>query len=639
MTAPSSRLVRLFGTDIPPTEVQRLSAGDLQAELVQGNLRAIRFKGHEILRAISYVVRDRDWGTFDPAISDLVVDIQPKYFEVRYSAKCGGRLGYTATIRGHADGTLKFSVTAMPDQDFETNRCGFCVLHPIVGVAGKSVTVEHCDGTTEDATFPDLIAPWQPFKSIRSLSHSPAEGIDATCRLLGDEFEMEDQRNWSDASYKTYVRPLALPWPYIMPAGTANTQEVELTLRVAPSVATGRRNGNTVRVTVFGKPTGRRLAETGLLVMPDTLQRTLDGAVAVKEIGPGFLLCHLDPSAGHGEAELAGYAQLHNKTNCPILLEYVALAGTDLDCEFRKLATEIGRSGLQIEGMIVCPSVDRQSTPPGSRWPECPPLSALYDAARENFPGLAIGGGMVSYFTELNRKRPPAERLDFVTHGTNPIVHAADDESVMQTLEALPFIFRSAREIMGDAQTYRLGPSFIPMRQNPYGSRAFENDLGERKAMAKADPRQRGVFAASFIAGYAARVAEHNIASFVPAGLFGPAGLSGGADTPYPALQVVKWLCSLGGQSVIDSNSEDEASILLAACKDDAGCVSVLISNITGRVQTAILDLSTRPSRLSVTVLDENSFGGAAARELPPGEDLIELPLKPYAVALLRYNV
>ena len=27
-------------------------------------------------------------------------------------------------------------------------------------------------------------------------------------------FEMEDQRNWTDASYKTCVRPLALPWPY-----------------------------------------------------------------------------------------------------------------------------------------------------------------------------------------------------------------------------------------------------------------------------------------------------------------------------------------------------------------------------------------------------------------------------------------
>ena len=249
MTAPSPCSLRLFGTDIPPADAQLLRAGDLEVELVQGNLRAIRFKGHEILRAIAYVVRDRDWGTFDPAISDLVVDMQPKRFEVRYFASCGGRLRYTAIIGGDADGTLKFS---SPSRQRRTGTsrpigAGSRGWHPIVGVAGKPVTVEHCDGATEEAIFPDLIAPWQPFKSIRSLSHNPAEGIEATCRLLGDAFEMEDQRNWSDASYKTYVRPLALPWPYIMPAGTANMQEVECRCGSHHRRRRAGGTGNTVR--------------------------------------------------------------------------------------------------------------------------------------------------------------------------------------------------------------------------------------------------------------------------------------------------------------------------------------------------------------------------------------------------------
>ena len=41
---------------------------------------------------------------------------------------------------------------------------------------------------------------------------------------------MEDQRNWTDASYKTYVRPLAKPWPYTLPKGESFTQSVTLTL-------------------------------------------------------------------------------------------------------------------------------------------------------------------------------------------------------------------------------------------------------------------------------------------------------------------------------------------------------------------------------------------------------------------------
>jgi hypothetical protein len=32
--------------------------------------------------------------------------------------------------------------------------------------------------------------------------------------FTGGTWEMEDQRNWLDASFKTYFRPLSLPYPY-----------------------------------------------------------------------------------------------------------------------------------------------------------------------------------------------------------------------------------------------------------------------------------------------------------------------------------------------------------------------------------------------------------------------------------------
>src|SRR3712207_7382130 len=40
---------------------------------------------------------------------------------------------------------------------------------------------------------------------FRSLTHEAAPGLRVTCRMEGDTFEMEDQRNWTDASFKTYV--------------------------------------------------------------------------------------------------------------------------------------------------------------------------------------------------------------------------------------------------------------------------------------------------------------------------------------------------------------------------------------------------------------------------------------------------
>ena len=54
---------------------------------------------------------------------------------------------------------------------------------------------------------------------LRAMTHSPMPDVKAEVRFEGDTFETEDHRNWTDASFKTYVRPLALPWPYVLQEG------------------------------------------------------------------------------------------------------------------------------------------------------------------------------------------------------------------------------------------------------------------------------------------------------------------------------------------------------------------------------------------------------------------------------------
>ncbi|MGO8506614.1 hypothetical protein AB9F35_35310, partial [Rhizobium leguminosarum] len=71
----------------------------------------------------------------------------------------------------------------------------------------------------------------KPFKDMRAITHAVMTDVQAECRMEGDTFEMEDQRNWSDASYKTYVRQLALPWPYQIPANQRVRQKTSLVIR------------------------------------------------------------------------------------------------------------------------------------------------------------------------------------------------------------------------------------------------------------------------------------------------------------------------------------------------------------------------------------------------------------------------
>ena len=213
-----SRSIKLFGTEEPAGELTMLKAGPLEASLDAGNLRYIKVGGKEALRAIAFLARDRNWGTYGPDITDLKIDQNDDRFVVTYDAVCRDdeqAFRYLARIEGRADGSLTFEADGEALTDFVTNRTGFVVLHPLEGVVGQPVTVEHTDGRIEESTFPERVDPACPFQDVRTLTHAIMPGVKVVCRMEGDAFEMEDHRNWMDASYKTYVRPLALPWPVL----------------------------------------------------------------------------------------------------------------------------------------------------------------------------------------------------------------------------------------------------------------------------------------------------------------------------------------------------------------------------------------------------------------------------------------
>lgn len=584
----------LYGTREAEAAPRRLAAGKLAADLSDGDLRTITYDGVEVLRAVAYIVRDRDWGTYSPSIDDLSVDQGDNGFTVSYQASCegldGSALQIAVRIAADADGRLTYDAVARSATGFETNRCGFCILHPIVGLAGSPVTVEHVDGARAETRLPDLIEPWQPFKDMRAITHQVEPGVSAECRMEGDIFEMEDQRNWSDASYKTYVRPLALPWPYRIEAGEEIRQRVVVTIRdtrtAKPALAKGEGS-----VTITGGNARGVMPNIGLIVTPEEAKASLATAGLLQDIAPQDLLFHYDPLAGHDGAAFRDFAALAARHKGRTSLEVALPCQKALTDETREIAAWMRDAGFAPDAVIVSPAIDRQSTPPGSEWPPCPPLEDVYAAARAAFPDVRLGGGMLSYFTELNRKRVPGDLVDFVTHCTNPIVHAADDLSVMQTLEALPFITRSVRAIYG-GKPYRIGPSTIPMRQNPYGSRTMENPHGRRIAMANRDPRHNGRFAEAFAFAYAARVLDAGLDSLTLSALTGPFGLVAGEGEPVPAggerppFATIRTLAALAGKEWREYVSSRPSEVLAFTITDGA----TWLVNVTPREQAVTID-------------------------------------------------
>ena len=228
----------------------------------------------------------------------------------------------------------------------------------------------------------------------------------------------------------------------------------------------------------------------------------------------------------------------------PVTLEIVA----DDAGQIAAVAAACRAAGLAPRRVVALPRGYLASHQPEGPWPDGPAPADLLPAARAAFPGAVVGGGMLTNFTEFNRHPPDPAAIGFATFGTTAIVHAADDRSVIETLEALPDVFASARALV-PGRDLHLGLVSIGMRSNPYGAAVAPNPEGRRVPMAMDDPRQRTAFAAAWAVGAAAAAARGGVASYAPAMTAGPLGL-GRDGALWPLFDVVATLAALGGRRV-----------------------------------------------------------------------------------------
>jgi hypothetical protein len=627
----TKKALTLYGTNEPAPEEIALAAGPLTALLVGGALRNIRLQDVEVIRGIYFLIRDRNWSTVVPEIRDLEVDRSAGSFTIAFTAhgrtpSDGQDLDWHGRIEGSAGKGISFSARATPLSDFITCRTGFIVLHPLEKVVGCPLTIEHSDGSIEHTAFPGRIDPLQSFFDIRAMTHEPIPGIKATCRMEGGVWETEDHRNWLDASFKTYFRPLMLPWPYTVKAGEKIEQRVSLTFTPSIAKLTPFAAVETVAVTV-GDRSGSVMPAIGLAIDADDIATFFASARHVAEAKVQSLSVRLRSDAKDLPGKLRQAAQYAQAIGARPQLEILLDKANDPEIGLDLVAIAARAAGFTPASVMVSPEIDLHSYPPSVDRPAGPALEQIYEAARRAFPDIPLGGGMYSYFTELNRRRVPHHLLDFAQHATASIVHAADDRSVMETLESLPHVFRSVRAFIG-ATPYRLGPANIGMAFNPYGKSTTPNPDNRRITMVTNDPRQSGLFAAAWATGYLARAAASNIDQVTIMSPDGPFGIVDKA-APRPAFAVIQGFAALSGAASIQTVSSHPQSVL-AATADEAGRRITWIANLTPMPCKLTVN-GIRPAALAV--LDEASGGKLVKRPLPKAN---ALELGAYAIARME---
>ena len=639
------RLIGLYGTAEAPPDDQFVECGALSLTVQGAELRQISFAGAEAVRSIAFVIRDEDWGTRALHVSDTVLEADEAGFRYAVTARADGtEIEVSIEVTGSSKGELAVRGEARAQQPFLTNRTGFAVLHPIEGIAGAPATVVGKDGIARTGRFPEFISPGQPFFDIQSIRHAYGLDSEVEIRFEGDIFEMEDQRNWTDASYKTYCRPLSLPFPYEIGPGEPVRQSIEL------SFSSPQTPSASVEHPVVSLDPARQevLPELALAFEPGWAPT--DWA-PLADIRPVSLLSRIDVAADPAVAVRA-IAEAHAALMDAVCeLEIVLEDDRAPDADLKGVSELCREAGISPQTVIALPRAYLKSHQPSGPWPAGIQPDQALAAARGTFPQAAVGAGMLTYFTEFNRCPPPQNTYDFATHGTTAIVHAADDHSVMETLEALPHVFRSARSVIGTAE-YRLGLVSIGMRTNPYGSGTKCNAEQVRLAMAHFDPRQRGLFGAAWTLGALAATEGCDIKRIAVAAPAGPFGLvhkplpvpqpdyderaTESVALVYPVYHLLRGLAQARGGHRLRTRNTAPGRIAAFAHTGEDGPM-LWLANLGNAPETVVLD----GIRGAATILEAAQL--EAARAQPDWFDAApearldgRLALDAYAMARLR---
>ncbi len=515
------------GTEIVPSKPIQLTAGPLTMifEPDQANLRHIRLGDHEVVRCIYAAVRDRNWGTITPLVSDLKFESSKDSFQLSFEVLCREReidFAWNGTVTGDAGGVVTFSFAGEARSSFLRNRIGICVLHPIVECAGKPCTVEHVDGTIAQGEFPRYISPHQPFKSIRAITHEPAPGVRAEVRFEGEVFEMEDQRNWTDASYKTYSTPLELPRPANVEQGTQIRQTVTVAMRGPP---------RKILPVVSGRGAQISISTTPILAKPP--------------IGLGI--------ASHGQPLTAREVERLKALRLSHLRVDLALGDPRWPSVWRQAAGEAGQIGAGLHVALVLSSQAELELAGLSREVEsvkprvalwmvfCAGANVTSDKwarlARERLSSyggnILVAAGTNAYFVELNRNRPPVDSWALPCYSVQPQVHAFDNATMVENLAGQAYTVESLQQFC--AQAAVLSPITLSARFNPDATGADVN-ADPKELPSGVDVRQMSLFGAGWTLGSIARLSAagsiHSLTYFETTGWLGITETEAGSPFP-----------------------------------------------------------------------------------------------------------
>lgn len=447
-----------------------LQAGALSCVYEQGIIRQVKIGEAEVAKMIYGAVRDPGWEAPPCHIGGEKIVNKGNSFVISYKASyASGLLGYEALFRieGREDGSLVFSMRGRAPEDIYVNRIGLCLHLPVSGFRGREADIMQDDGLRHTAVFPRMISPQQVFTGVRKISWEMDRGVKAEWLFEGDVFEIEDQRNWMDDSYKVYSRPLSLPFPFEVKQGERMEQRISLKppaagLKKPPAGPEAPSLEPEMPLVNGGEtPVKVPVPKIGYVVSDDRTPLPAGEVSMLRQVPFEHGLVELAFDA-HWRQSLARAIEQVGELNTKLSL--AVSFSKDYRQEVDALLPELRPQAERLKSILLLQQ--------GEKVTPVPLLTYAYPRIKAVLPAVQVGYGTDAYFAELNRNRPPRHPFDFVSFSMNPQVHVFDTRSIAGNLTSIPDIIATTRSFTG--KPVHVSPVTFKKRKNHDSTEASE---------------------------------------------------------------------------------------------------------------------------------------------------------------------
>lgn len=506
----------------------------MQVRYENGFLRGFAVDGAEVLRMIYFAIRDRHWQTARITVTDEVIDQTADSFRIQYQWSVddlGIQMTGRVVIVGTSDGAVSFDFYGEALNQFAKNRVGICVLHPLKGVTGQPCQIDNPHEQRTTGHFPAYISPHQPFIDIQTLHWQPVSGHALRLDFTGDVFEMEDQRNWTDASFKTYSTPLSLPFPATMEPRQTVQQRVVFRIDATKQVAPTQQLTADIHV----HKTPEQVYQTTKLPRIGIGQRA-DGqplgpaeAMRLRELPLAHLRADVLLTTGDWSIRLTNAIADAHWLRVP--LELALFFGDNPTDDLTALLNFMTTTNVGIDTVLIF-STDTLRSSDALLHQVAAPLRAAW-------PTVLIGGGTDSAFVDVNRNPFDYSLVDFVVYSMNPQVHAFDDRTLLENVDGQRPTVQTARHLTGGKPVHISPVTLLP--RYPPITESITTRLSP-----PTDARQSTDFAADWTRLSLEALTSAGVESVTYYETHGPRGLVDG-DVSFPVFDALKERMIEGG--------------------------------------------------------------------------------------------